>query len=86
MYVVKYKVRKMAKSLLKHHCYCCPVLLMHTTKTSVCLQTETINVTTPKNFDIIPEYLLDLAPLRGSVLQAWTHLDDDLLLYIDGCG
>ena len=32
--VVKYKVRKMAKSLLKHHCYC-PILLMQTTKTAV---------------------------------------------------
>ena len=38
-YVVKYKVRKMAKSLLKHHCYC-PKLLMRTTKTGVCLQTK----------------------------------------------
>ena len=28
--MVKYKVRKMAKSLLKHHCYC-PMLLMQTT-------------------------------------------------------
>ena len=38
-YVVKYKVRKMAKSLLKHHFYC-PMLLMWTTKTAVCLQTK----------------------------------------------
>ena len=39
VYVVKYKVGKMAKSLLKHHCYC-PKLLMQTTKTAVCLQTN----------------------------------------------
>ena len=38
---MKYKVRKMAKSLLKHHCYC-PMLLMWTTKTAVCLQTKAI--------------------------------------------
>ena len=31
----------MAKSLLKHHCYC-PMLLMRTTKTAVCLQTKAI--------------------------------------------
>ena len=41
--VVTYKVRKMAtslaKSLLKQHCYC-PMLLMQTTKTAVCLQTK----------------------------------------------
>ena len=40
-YAVKYKVRKMAKSLLKHHCYC-RLLLMWTTKTAVCLQTKAI--------------------------------------------
>ena len=40
-YVVKYKLRKMAKTLLKHHCYC-PMLLMRTTKTAVCLQTKAI--------------------------------------------
>ena len=40
-YVVKYKVRKMVKCLLKHHCYC-PKLLMRTTKTAVCLQTKAI--------------------------------------------
>ena len=40
-YVVKYKVRKMTESLLKHHCNC-PVLLMRTTKTAVCLQTKAI--------------------------------------------
>ena len=40
-YAVKYKVRKMAKSLLKHHCYC-PMLLMRTTKTAVCYQTKAI--------------------------------------------
>ena len=40
-YVVKYKVRKMAKSLSKDHC-CCPMLLMQTTKTSVCLRTKAI--------------------------------------------
>ena len=40
-YVAKYKVRKMAKSLLKHHC-CCPMLSMRTTKTAVCLQTKAI--------------------------------------------
>ena len=40
-YVVKYKVKKMAKSLLKHHCYC-PMLLMWTTKTAVYLQTKAI--------------------------------------------
>ena len=40
-YVVTYKVRKMAKSLLKQHFYC-PMLLMHTTKTAVCLQTKAI--------------------------------------------
>ena len=43
-YVVKYKVRKMTKSLLKHHCYC-PMLLMRTTKTAVCLQTQAIFIT-----------------------------------------
>ena len=43
LYVVKYKVRKMSKSLLKHHCSCyCPILLMRTTKTAVCLQTKAI--------------------------------------------
>ena len=36
-YVVKYKVRTMAKSFLKHHRYC-PMLLLPTTKTAVCLQ------------------------------------------------
>ena len=41
MYVVKYKVGKKAKSLLKLHCYC-PILLMLTTKTVVCLQTKAI--------------------------------------------
>ena len=40
-YAAKYKVRKMAKSLLKHHCYC-PMLLMWTTKTVVCLGTKVI--------------------------------------------
>ena len=35
------QVRKMAKSLLKRHCYC-PVLLMQTTKTAGCLQTRAI--------------------------------------------
>ena len=40
-HVMKYKVRKMTKSLLRHHCYC-PMLLMRTTKTSVCLQTNAI--------------------------------------------
>ena len=39
-YVVKYKVRKMAKSLFKHHCYC--PMLMQTTKTAVRLQTKAI--------------------------------------------
>ena len=39
--VVKYKVRKMAKSLLKHHCYCL-MLLMWNTKTAVCLQTNAV--------------------------------------------
>ena len=34
-------LRKMGKSLLKHHCYC-PMLLMRTTKTPVCLQTKAI--------------------------------------------
>ena len=33
------KVRKMAKVLLKHNCFC-PMLLMRTTKTAVCLQTK----------------------------------------------
>ena len=32
---------KNAKSLLKQHCYC-PMLLMRTTKTAVCLQTRAI--------------------------------------------
>ena len=41
MYVVKYTVREIAKSLLKHHCYC-PKLLMRTTKTAVCIQTKDI--------------------------------------------
>ena len=41
-YVVNYKVRKMAKSLLKYHCYC-PMLLMRTTKTYVRLQTKAIS-------------------------------------------
>ena len=40
-YVVKYKMKKMAKSLLKDHDYC-PMLLMQTTKTAVCLQTKAI--------------------------------------------
>ena len=40
-YAVKYKVGKMAKGLLKHQCYC-PMLLMQTTKTAVCLQTKAI--------------------------------------------
>ena len=35
-YVIKYKVREIANSLLNHHCYC-PMLLMRTTKTAVCL-------------------------------------------------
>ena len=39
--MVKYKVRKMAKSLLGHHCYC-PMLLMWTTETGVCLQTKVV--------------------------------------------
>ena len=38
-YVVKYKVRTIAKSLLKHYCHF-PMLLMRTTKTAVCLQTK----------------------------------------------
>ena len=38
-YVVKHKVRKMAKGLLKHHCHC-PIVLLQTTKTAVCLQTK----------------------------------------------
>ena len=38
---LKYKVRKMVKSLLKHH-YCCPMLLMQTTKTAISLQTKAI--------------------------------------------
>ena len=33
-YVVKYKVRNMAKSLLRYHCYC-PMVLMQTTNTAV---------------------------------------------------
>ena len=37
----KYKVRTMAKSLLKHHCYC-PIIMMRSTKTAFCLQTMTI--------------------------------------------
>ena len=37
-YVVKYKVRKMAKSLLKNRY--CPMLLMRTPKTAVYLQTK----------------------------------------------
>ena len=41
MIVVKYKVQKVAKGLLKQHCYC-PMLLMWTTKTAICLQTNTI--------------------------------------------
>ena len=40
-YVVKYKVRKMDQSLLKRPWYC-PMLLMRTTKTAVCLQTKAI--------------------------------------------
>ena len=35
--LTKYNVQKMAKS----HCYC-PILLMRTTKTAVCLQTKAI--------------------------------------------
>ena len=35
-YAVKFKVRKMAKSLLDNNCYC-PMLLMRITKTAVCL-------------------------------------------------
>ena len=42
--VVKFKVKKMAKCLLKHHCYC-PMLLMRTIKTAVCLQTKSICIT-----------------------------------------
>ena len=38
---VKYKEGKIAKSLLKHHCYC-SMLFMWTTKTAVCLQTKAI--------------------------------------------
>ena len=34
-------VRQMAKCLLRYHYYC-PMLLMQTTKTDVCLQTNTI--------------------------------------------
>ena len=34
VYMVEYKVRKIAKRVLKHHCYC-PILLMRTTKTVV---------------------------------------------------
>ena len=41
-YVVKYQVRKMATRLLKQHCYC-SMLLMQTTKTAVCLQTNAIS-------------------------------------------
>ena len=37
-HVIKFRVRKMAKGLLEHHCYC-PIFLMWTTKTAVCLQT-----------------------------------------------
>ena len=37
-YVVKFQVREMAKSLLKHRY--CPMLLMRTTKTAVCLQNK----------------------------------------------
>ena len=40
-YVVKYQVIEMLTSLLKQHCYC-PMLLMRTTKTAVCLQTKAI--------------------------------------------
>ena len=40
-YVVKYQVEKMPTSLLKQHCYC-SMLLIQTTKTAVCLQTEAI--------------------------------------------
>ena len=36
-----YMGREMVGSLLKHHCYC-PMLLMWTTKTAVCLQTKAI--------------------------------------------
>ena len=43
--VVKYKVRKMAKSLLKHHFYC-PMLLMQTTKNS-CLFTNKGHFSSP---------------------------------------
>ena len=39
--MVKYEVRKMAKSLLKHHNYCL-MLLMLTTEIAVCLQTKLI--------------------------------------------
>ena len=39
--LVKFKVREMAISLSKHHCYC-PMLLIRTTKTAVCLQTKAI--------------------------------------------
>ena len=35
------KVKVMAKSQLKPYCYC-PMVLMRTTKTVVCLQTKTI--------------------------------------------
>ena len=34
-------MRKIAKTLLKQHCYC-PMLLMRTTKTAVCLQNKVI--------------------------------------------
>ena len=40
-YVVKYKVRNMAKSQLKQHCYCA-MLLMRTSKTAVYSQTKAI--------------------------------------------
>ena len=39
-YVVKYKVKEIAKGLLKHHS--CSMLLMWTTKTAVCLKTKDI--------------------------------------------
>ena len=38
-HVVKFKVKRMAKSLLKLLCYC-QMFLMRTTKTAVCLQTN----------------------------------------------
>ena len=38
-YVVKYKVRKMGKSLFEHQCYCL-MIFMRITKTAVCFQNK----------------------------------------------